>query len=251
MRERHNRTPPVLSLALWCAVGLLTAIGLVAALARSLYLADLGARLDPVRTQLMDRLDRKDPFAAHRAEELDQFDRRFAAHPVMTRLHILPGGLFLLLAPLQFSSRIRSRHIRFHRWSGRVVMLAAIATALSGLFFGLVMPFGGPPEAVAIALFGGLLLIAVVRGFLAIRSGQVALHREWMIRTFALGIAISTVRLVGPVVDYAFTPGGLRSWDMFALSLWIGWVLTVAAAEAWIRYTRPRADPLAVPARAV
>jgi hypothetical protein len=130
-------------------------------------------------------------------------------------------------------------------------MLAAIATALSGLFFGLFMPFGGPAEAVAIALFGGLLLIAVVRGFLAIRSGRTALHREWMIRTFALGIAISTVRLVGPVVDYAFTPGGLRSWDMFALSLWIGWVLTVAAAEAWIRYTRPRAGPLAVPANAV
>ena len=157
----------------------------------------------------------------------------------------------LLLAPLQFSSRIRSRHLRFHRWSGRIVMLAAITTALSGLYFGLFMPFGGPAEAVAIALFGGLLLTAVVRGFLAIRSGRVALHREWMIRTFALAIAISTVRLVGPVVDYAFTPGGLRSWDMFARSVWIGWVLTIAAAEAWIRYTRPGNGLIAAAARAV
>ena len=130
MSERRNRTPPLLSFALWCAVGWLTAVGVVAALARSLYLADFGARLDPVRTQVMDRLDRRDPFAAHRAEELDLFDRRFAAHPIMTRLHILPGGLFLLLAPFQFSPRIRRRHIRFHRWSGRVVMLAVPARAV-------------------------------------------------------------------------------------------------------------------------
>lgn len=250
MPARRNRTPPLLSFVLLCAVGLLTAIGVAAVIGRGLYPADLATRADPQRTRLMELLDREDPFAAHRAEELDQFDRRFAAHPVMTRLHILPGGLFLLLAPLQFSSRIRSRHLRFHRWSGRVLLLAAIVTALSGLYFGLLMPFGGPAEAVAIALFGGLLLIAVVRGFLAIRSGRIALHREWMIRTFALGIAISTVRLVAPVVDYAFTPTGMRSWDMFALAVWIGWLLTIAAAEAWIRYTRPRAGLIAVAASA-
>jgi len=239
MPARRDRTPPVLSFVLWCAVALLTGIGVAAVIARGLYPADFGARLDPLRTQLMDLLDREDPYALHRAEEVEQFDRRFAAHPVMTRLHILPGGLFLLLAPLQFSSRIRSRHIRFHRWSGRVLMLAAFVTALSGLYFGLLMPFGGPAEAAAIALFGGLLLIAVIRGLLAIRSGQVALHREWMIRAFALGIAISTVRVVAPVVDYALTPAGFRSWEMFALSVWLGWLLTLGAAEAWIRYTRP------------
>lgn len=250
MAVRRDRTPALLNAILWCAVGLLTAIGVVAVVGRSLYPADMVTRADPLRTRLLDLLDREDPFAANRAEEVERFDRPFATHPVITRLHILPGGLFLLLAPLQFSSRIRTRHLRFHRWSGRLLMLAAIVTALSGLFFGLLMPFGGRMESVAIALFGGLLLFAIVRGFRAIRSGRVALHREWMIRAFALAIAISTVRFVGPVVDYAFTPGGMRAGDVFALSVWIAWVLTIAAAEAWIRYSRARAGVLVVPASA-
>ena len=45
------------------------------------------------------------------------------------------------------------------------VLDALVATALfvgpSGLYFGVLMPFGGPGEAIAIALFGGLFLTAI------------------------------------------------------------------------------------------
>lgn len=32
-------------------------------------------------------------------------DGKFAAHPVVTRLHVVPGGLFLLFAPLQYKGK--------------------------------------------------------------------------------------------------------------------------------------------------
>ena len=104
------------------------------------------------------------------------------------------------------------------------------------------MPFGGLGEAVAIALFGVTLLIAIVVAFVAIRHGQIARHREWMIRVFAFAIAISTIRIAFGAIDAALTPSGYPPPDQFVLSVWAGWIVTLAAAEAWIRYTRGRVN---------
>jgi uncharacterized membrane protein len=227
--------------ALWCGVVLLVLIGVTAALGRSVFLSDLATRAEPFRQQVLDALRRDDPFALQRAEQLALFDRRFAAYPATTLLHIVPGAIFLILAPLQFVSRIRDRHIRFHRWSGRLIVLAAWVSGVAGLFFGLLMPYGGRGEAIAIALFGGLLLTAVSVGLVSIRRGQLARHREWMIRAFAAAIAVSTVRVVAAVLDLALTPAGFGPQAIFVLSIWIGWVVTVGAAELWIIYTRPPA----------
>jgi len=245
-----DRTPPLLTLGLWGGVVLLATIGVAAAVGRSVFPADLITRAEPFRQRLLHALHREDPFALQRAEELYLVDSRFAAHPYATLLHVLPGGIFLLLAPFQFSSRVRNRHIRFHRWSGRLLVLAGLVAALTGLYFGLLMPYGGPGEATAIALFGGLFVTAVSMALAAIRRHQVARHREWMIRAFAVAIGISTVRIVGAVLDLTLTPAGFAPPAIFVLSLWTGWAVTLGAAELWIGYTRPRAHSPAVPVSA-
>ncbi len=244
--ESALRAPPLVVQVLWFGVAVLVAVGIVAAVGRAIFPSDLATRADPLRQQLLDALHRTDPFLPQRPGEIGRFDRRFAANPLATLMHVLPGGLFLILAPLQFSSRIRSRYIRFHRWSGRILVVTAVVTALAGLYFGLLMPYGGTGELTATLFFGGLFLVAVVRGFLAIRRRQVPRHREWMIRAFAIGIGISTVRIVSAALDFALTPAGIRPPDLFALSLWIGWGITLVAAELWIRYTRAYGRSLAL-----
>lgn len=237
-RPAPGVTPSWLTRGLWCGVVLLVAIGVAASLGRGVFLSDFGARLEPFRHQVLRALGRHDPFVLERAADVVLFDGRFAAHPFATVLHILPGGLFLLLAPLQFSPRVRSRFVQFHRWSGRLLVLAAITAASTGLYFGLFLPFAGPGESVPIALFGGLLLYALLKAVVAIRGRQVARHREWMIRAFALALAISTVRIVGAVLDLTVTPAGFGPRPMFVVAIWTGWVTTLGAAEIWIRYTR-------------
>jgi uncharacterized membrane protein len=229
---------------------LLVAVGVAAAVGRGLFRSDLATRADPVRQQALDALKRRDPFLSERRAELERFDRRFAENPRATLLHIFPGGIFLVLAPLQFSSRFRNRHLGLHRWTGRLLILTGIASALPGLYFGLLMPYGGPGEVSAIVFFGGLFLLALSRGFFAIRRRQVARHREWMIRAFAIAVGIGIVRLVSGVLDIALTPMGLRPTSLFALSLWVGWGIGLAAGELWIRYTRLHAPSLVAPVSA-
>lgn len=245
-----RRIPALVTGALWLGVALLVTVGVLASIGRGVFPGDFAARADPVRQHLFASLHREDPFAGNRPEEIQHFDGRFAADPFLTLLHVLPGGIFLILAPLQFSSRVRNRHIRFHRWSGRILIVAAFAVTLAGLYFGLLMPYGGLWEATATAVFGGLFLVFLGRAFVAIRKRQVARHREWMIRAFSLAIGISTVRVVGAAFDIVLTPAGLRPPEVFALSLWTGWAITLAGAELWIRYSRPRIGSLAIPATA-
>jgi uncharacterized membrane protein len=232
--------------ALWiCAVGL-AAIGVAAAIGRGAFRGDFATRADPVHQNLLEAFGLTDPFAAGRPGELARFDARYAANPTSTWLHVLPGALFLVLALLQFSPRVRNRHIRFHRWSGRILLLAGGAIVVTGLYFGLLMPIGGAMETAAISLFGGVFLFSLATAYLAIRRREVERHREWMIRAFAVAIGISTVRLVAALFDVVLTPAGFRPPEVFVLSLWTGWGLTLGAAEAWIRHTRPLPESKAV-----
>ena len=229
----------LLTRALWCATGFLVLLGVFAAVLRALQIPDSITRAEPVRQSLLDVFHVIDPFASDRAAELDRVDHRYANHPVVTLLHVLPGAVLLVLMPLQFSPRVRNRFITFHRWSGRFLLLTSMVVVPAGLFFGVGMPWGGAGEAVGVTLAGALFLVSVSLAFLAIRKGDVARHREWMVRAFAIAIGISTVRVVGLVFDVTLTAAGVRPPAVFVLSIWTGWLLTIGVAETWIRYTRP------------
>ena len=234
---------------MWASVVLLASIGVAAAIARTIFPNDVATRADPIRQHLLDALRRADPLILERPAELARFDGRFASHRILTLLHVVPGALFLVLAPLQFVPGIRNRHRDFHRWSGRVLMLAAFVGAFSALAFGVLMPYGGVGEAMTIALVATLFLVALGRAWVAIRKKQVAVHREWMIRAFATAVAVSTVRLVTAVLDIALAPAGVRPADLFVLGLWVGWSITLGAAELWIRRTRRVLCPAIAPSR--
>jgi uncharacterized membrane protein len=221
-------TETVLRVALWCGVAMLVAIGIASAMGRAWSLEHPGLADNLIRQML----------PATEVHFVDEFNRWFATHPMLTLVHIVPGSLFFILGPFQFSSRIRTRYIRFHRWSGRVIVLAALPVGLSGLLFGVVFPIGGLLASSAILVSGAAFLLAITRGFIAIRHRDVMRHREWMIRMFAIGLGISTVRIVGlvllPIIPTR--PLELR----IGLSFWIGFAFTFAAAEFWVRHTRLR-----------
>ena len=84
----------------------------------------------------------------------EEFDRRYVAHPWLAYLHIAPGVLYLLLAPLQLAYWFRSRHYTFHRRLGRMLAGAAMLSGAFALMFGGRFAFGGLAEASAAAVFG-------------------------------------------------------------------------------------------------
>lgn len=222
---------------LWAATVLLVFLGVFAAALR-VTRPDYAASAEPMRQRALASLGRSDPPGMDRLAVGREVDARFIAHRGLTLLHVVPGALYLVFAPLQFSKRIR-RRLTFHRWNGRVMIVLGLLSVLPGLWFGIVMPFGGVGEAVVIAAAGTLFAGALVRAYVAIRRKQIDVHREWMLRAFAAAIAISMVRVFAGVYDVALAPSGWTAQALFVLSLWSGWAVTLGVAEFWIRYTRP------------
>jgi len=234
--------------ALSASVGFLVVLGVVAAYGRSVHMDDWLSRMEPFRADAFARLHVVDPFASDRPDEVERLDRKFGDHPRLTLLHTVPGGLFLAFALLQFSTRLRARWLNVHRWSGRLLIAVAFLATVPTYYFGVMRPYGGRWEAVAIVLFAIMFLGFLTVAYLAIRRGDVARHREWMIRAFAVALGISTVRVVGLVFDFVFTPAGLRPPMIFVLSIWSGWFITVGAAEVWLWRTRV---PMRAPAMTI
>jgi uncharacterized membrane protein len=170
-----------------------------------------------------------------------ELDDVFARYPVLTLVHILPALVFMVLGPLQFSSTIRARSLRWHRWSGRVLFVCGMVIGVSALVMNFAMPaIGGVNQAAATTLFALFFLFALGKAFLHIRHREVALHREWMMRAFAIGLAVSTIR---PIIGVFFATSrlsGLTPYEFFGTGFWIGFVLHLIAAEAWIQWTRPQ-----------
>lgn len=160
----------------------------------------------------------------------DSFERRYAEHPVLAYAHILPGLIYLGIAPFQVSRRFRRGRISRHRALGRVAIAAGLITGVFAIAVGLVFPYGGTTEASASVIFGIYFLTALILAYRAVRSGEVDVHRRWMIRAFAVGTGVGTIRLVIGI-SQAF---GVGFDEIFGPAFWIAFVIHALAAEAWL-----------------
>jgi uncharacterized membrane protein len=227
MRRRVGLIPVI--------VALLIVEGVSASIGRALHVDSLGSRLEPVRSAVIHAAGIADPFASERDEMVARLDTRYGEHRFVTYVHVVLGGLFLLVAPLQFSGRLRRRSPSVHRWNGRVLVGVAVTLAVSGLFFGAFVPLAGAAERVVVLVFTTVLIVALVAAVVSIRRGAVRSHRAWMIRAFAVMIGIATIRVVAPGLDIVMTPLGFAPETVFVTALWTGWGGTLGAAEYWLR----------------
>jgi hypothetical protein len=164
------------------------------------------------------------------AAEEGTFEERYVRLAVPAYLHIVPGMIYLVGACFQLSRRFRTRHLRVHRRLGKVV--------LSALAFGAPNSYGGFWESVATVVFSSYFLVALGLALRSILRRDVTAHRRWMIRAFAIGLAVGTIRLwVG-----LFAGLGLLSLqESFAPAFWIAFTMHAIAAELWLRW-RPSAS---------
>ncbi len=166
----------------------------------------------------------------------DAFDVRYVQHPWVALLHIVPGLLFLTLAPLQFVARIRQRRISIHRGLGRILVICAAITGMGALVVNFLFPaFGGISTQAATVFFSVIFLFSLAKAFRHIRRKEVRLHREWMIRTFALAMGAASIRIFIPLL-LLLTGLGLE--EVFGASFWLGFGVNLLIAEVWINHTR-------------
>ena len=211
--------------SLWAAVIFLAFIGITVAVRRTIVLLRPGALSA-----------RNNPAAV--------LDKSFADRRTLTLAHIVPGMLFMVLGPLQFVRGLRSKYPQVHRWCGRIFLTASAVVGFSGLSLAFGKTIGGVDEKAAIVLFGSFFLIALARALWYALRREFAQHREWMIRGYAIGLAVAAIR---PIMVTFFAVAALRGHrpdphEFFGTAFWIGFTVQMIAAEIWINYTKAQAS---------
>ena len=158
-------------------------------------------------------------------------DVRFAASPAPLVVHIVASLVYAVLGAFQFSARLRRRHPGWHRRAGRLLVGLGLAVAFSGLWMTLAYPQKegtgqhplGDPAA-------GQLRHGRRRhlGLVAIRRRDIARHRAWMTRAYALALAPGP-RASPSGSGALFGTGVVRTDLMMAAA----WAINLAIAE-WI-----------------
>lgn len=209
------RPSPAIARILWLTTLLLVAIGVAAVIRRTLNL------FDPT------------PPPPNFPEA-----GGFARRPLLTMVHIIPGLLFVVLGPLQFVRRLRLRTPQLHRWAGRTFVASGLIIGVTALVMS-PHAIGGANETAATMLFATVFLFALVKGLLSIRQGKVAQHREWMIRAFAIGLAVATARPINGAFFATRSITHLTPHDFFGTAFWLAFTVHLIAAEVWINYAGP------------
>jgi len=165
---------------------------------------------------------------------------RFFASPIPVLVHVVSVTLYAILGAFQFSPGFRRRRPDWHRAAGKVLVVAGLGAALSGLWmasFYAIVPADNALLHAFRLIFGTAMAVSIILGLLAIRRGKVSLHQAWMRRAYAIGIGAGTQGLTQiPLVMI------LGKLDPMTLALAMGgaWLLNLAVAEWLNRRQRTR-----------
>lgn len=125
--------------------------------------------------------------------------------------HGLAGACALLLAPMQFSDRLRRRYAKLHRVVGRIYVAGAFIVAPLGAYIQYFQERMGAPRSFSIAGLVDALLLMITTGiaFAFILNGKVEQHRQWMTRSFAVALVFLEGRAIG----------GITGWDKLGIAV--------------------------------
>jgi uncharacterized membrane protein len=112
--------------------------------------------------------------------------------------HGLAGACALILAPLQFSDRLRRRYTKMHRVVGRIYVTAVFVLAPLGVYIQHMEERIGYPRSftIATAVFAVLLTSTAAIALYFILNRKIQQHRQWMTRSYAVALVFFEVRLI-------------------------------------------------------
>lgn len=157
----------------------------------------------------------------------------FDARPWGIYSHVMFGAVALALGPFQFRRGLLLRNRALHRRLGLVYVICSALTGVVGMYMA-VYSYGGRVTHLGFGALGFATFMTAVKSYFHIRAHEVAPHRAWMIRNYALIFAAVTLRIELPLMAMA-----MREFDTpYAIVSWLCWVPNLAFAEWYLRRSR-------------
>jgi uncharacterized membrane protein len=148
-------------------------------------------------------------------------------------IHVYSSIFVLLAGFTQFSDYIMTNYKSLHRFFGKLYFLNVLfLSAPSGIFMGFYAN-GAWHTKLSFILLGILWFLFTALAIVAIKKGQIAKHRAFMIRSFALALSAITLRTWKVVIVYCFDTAPMDTYQIIA---WLGWIPNLLIAEYFFNY---------------
>jgi len=164
----------------------------------------------------------------------------FSARPVIAPTHFFCGAIALAVGAFQVNSRIRERFPKTHRWLGRLYVVA-VTLGCSAAFLLAPRSSGGVIAHLGFALLAVCWGGSALNAYRHIRAGRWKLHRDWMMRSYALTFAAVTLRLYLPISRV----GGIPFEIAYPAISWLCWLPNLLVVEWLIESRRSRRPAVA------
>lgn len=145
-------------------------------------------------------------------------------------IHIIGSCVAIVTGPMQFLAALRTRFPKWHRGVGYSYFVGVAVGGMAGLYSATVS-MGGLVAHTGFFLLGVLWLATTTLALSAILQRRITLHREWMVRGYALTFAAVTLRLWLPLL--AAVSGSFE--EAYQTVAWLCWVPNLIVAEIWNR----------------
>jgi hypothetical protein len=161
------------------------------------------------------------------------FDDHLEARRLIFVLHVSIAPIALAIGVFQFMPNLRAKRPAVHRLNGRAYAVCVLVSGLAGFWLALHAP-GGMISGVGFAALAVLWVGFTAKAVWHAMHRQIAIHRDWMIRSFALTFAGVTLRLYLA----GFMVSGTGYLDASPWLAWMCWVPNLIFAEWWIARSR-------------
>lgn len=152
-------------------------------------------------------------------------------------IHIIFGGIALLIGWPQFNKYWRNKYLNFHRNLGKGYMITVLISGSTGWVIA-ANASGGTVSQIGFLTLAVLWLYTTLKGYLSIINKKVVSHEKWMIRSYALCFAAVTLRLWIPLFLMLL---GLEFLESYRIIAWLAWVPNLIVAEIII-YSKTKKD---------
>ena len=173
-------------------------------------------------------------------EPENPFRAHFATYGAWIWLHGLAGAAAMILAPLQFSDRLRNRYTTLHHVSGYVYVTGLVVLAPMGVYIQYIgESLHAFPRSFTVLAVVNAVMLWVVTGVALVfaRRRRIALHRQLMTRSYAVALVFFEGRFILGVTGLETASVEIVQaviWGCLAMA-----VILADVANDWFELRRP------------
>jgi uncharacterized membrane protein len=151
-------------------------------------------------------------------------------------IHVFTSMFVLIAGFTQFSNYFLQRYKKWHRAIGKLYVIDILFITGPSSFIMALLANGGIPSRIAFTTLSVLWMFTTAKAWQTAKARQITLHKQWMMRSYALTLSAVTLRGWKWLLIALFH---LRPLDTYMIVAWMGFVPNLLFVEWYIRKGSP------------